>query len=125
VLLACAIINALLRELTYKPLLTPYIGSWAHQISSGTGILIFYIAIFLFLKTNKGNYSRIDLANVGFLWIFLTLIFETGMNFYIRHLTLWKVLETYYFWKGETWIFVLLSLLISPFIADKVLAKKD
>jgi hypothetical protein len=121
VLLILAIINALIRETTYKPLLNPYLGIWAHQLSSVTGIVLFYIAINFFLKRNQNKYSRKTLVIIGTYWIFLTLIFETGMNLFIRHLTIEQVLETYYFWKGETWIFVLLSLIISPLIAAKSL----
>jgi hypothetical protein len=53
VLLILALINATIRETTYKPLLTPYIGIWAHQISSLSGIILFFIAIYFFLKKTK------------------------------------------------------------------------
>lgn len=124
VLLIVALFNALIREVTYKPFLEPIIGTWAHQISSITGIILFFIAIFLFLKKTKNNYTKNDLYLVGLAWIFLTLIFETGMNIFIRNLTVEKVLETYYFWNGETWIFVLLSLIIIPQIVYLKLNKK-
>ena len=74
VLLALAFVNAAIRETTYKPLLEPYIGYWAHQISSLTEIIFF--------------------------------------------------LQTYYFRNGETWIFVLISLIISPLIIYKRIKKE-
>lgn len=124
VLLILALINATIRETTYKPLLTPYIGVWAHQISSLTGIILFFIAIYFFLKKIKVSYNKSDLFKVGLLWIVMTILFECFMNICIRHLTFQQVLKTYYFWQGDTWFFVLLSLIISPFIAHKILNRK-
>lgn len=123
VLLIVALINATIRETTYKPFLAPYIGMWAHQVSSLTGIILFFIAIYYFLKKTKEIYSKRDLLIGGCVWIVMTIIFECFMNFYLRHLSLSQVLETYYFWNGETWIFVLLSLLVSPLIASAILEK--
>lgn len=124
ILLILALINATIRETTYKPLLTPYIGIWAHQISSLTGIILFFIAIYYFLKKTKDNYQKSDLLKVGLSWILMTILFECFMNICIRHLTFQQVLQTYYFWKGDTWFFVLLSLVISPLIVQKILKKK-
>lgn len=65
ILLAIAMANAVVREATYKPLLTPYIGMWAHQISSLIGICLFFAAIYLFLKRIKNSYTKKDLVVVG------------------------------------------------------------
>ncbi len=123
VLFVLAIGNAIVREVTYKPLLEPIIGIWAHQISAVIAIFLFFGAIYAFLSYEKGSYTRRDLTVVGVLWFTLTVIFECFMNLYIRKLSLMEVLETYYFWKGELWVFVLLSLFISPFAADAILKK--
>ncbi|MFA5857378.1 MAG: hypothetical protein WC867_08505 [Candidatus Pacearchaeota archaeon] len=123
VLLILAILNAVVREATYKPILEPLIGNWAHQISSVIGILIFFIAILIFIKSVKKDYSKKDLIIIGIIWIVMTIIFEVFMNVYIRNLSLIEVVETYYFWRGELWIFVLLSLVISPLVADRWIRK--
>jgi uncharacterized membrane protein len=125
VLLILAFFNAAVREATYKPLLTPYIGSLAHQISSITGILLFFVAIYVFLKKTKADYSQKDLVFAGLLWIFMTILFETAMNVFVRQLSFQQVLQTYYFWEGETWVFVLLSLLVSPQIIFKLIKRKN
>ncbi len=124
ILLFVALVNALIRETTYKPFLTPVIGLWAHQISSLTGILLFFWAIYLFLKYTKVSYTRRDLLVTGFIWIGMTILFESGMNMYIRKLSIDEVLQTYYFWKGDTWIFVLISLGVSPLVADRIIHRK-
>ncbi len=121
ILLILAFINAIVREITYKPLLTPLIGIWAHQISSLTGIILFFIAIYFFLKRVKENYKRTDLIRAGLMWIFMTIIFETFMNMFVRKLSFSEVMQTYYFWEGETWIFVLMSLIISPLIIHRII----
>lgn len=123
-LLAAALINAAIRETTYKPILTPYIGIWAHQISSLTGIILFYICIYCFLKRLKTPHTRWDLVLVGALWILMTVVFESLMNAFIRKLSFDQVLQTYYFWRGDTWIFVLFSLVVSPLVADSMLKKE-
>jgi len=123
VLLVLAIVNAIVRETTYKPLLFPYIGMWAHQISSVTGILLFFGGIYLFLRRMKDSYTKNDLVKVGLMWIVMTFLFETFMNVFVRKLSFEQVLQTYYVWQGETWIFVLLSLLVSPVLIYYLLGK--
>lgn len=120
VLLITALINATARELTYKPLLTPYIGIWAHQISALTGILLFFIVIYIFLTKTKYKYSQKDLLIIGIMWLIMTVLFKCFMNSYIRHLSVEQVLQTYYFWKGDLWAFVLLSLIVIPQIIYKL-----
>lgn len=124
ILLVIAIANAVVREATYKPLLTPYIGMWAHQLSSLTGIVFFFIAIYVFLKTIHNEYAKKDVVVVSLIWICMTVMFETWMNMFIRHISFAETLQSYYFWKGETWIFVLASLLVSPLIIYRMLHKK-
>jgi len=123
ILLIIALVNATIRELTYEPLLSPHIGNWAHQISTITGIAFFFIAIYFYLKRTKHIYTQKDLINVALIWILMTLVFETFMNMFIRKLSFDQTLQTYYFWNGETWIFVLISLIISPLIIFRIQKK--
>lgn len=121
VLLILALLNATIREMTYKPFLTPYIGIWAHQISSLTAIVLFFIAIFIFLKKIVTDYTRKDVIVIGLLWLVMTFLFENSLSILVRHFSFTEILETYYFWNGETWIFVLLSLVVSPVIIFNIL----
>lgn len=97
ILLVMALVNAVVRETTYKPLLEPIIGIWAHQISSLTAVLLFALAIYTYLKNVHQNYHSRDLFFVGMMWMMMTIVFETGMNVFIRHLSFNEVLQTYYF----------------------------
>jgi len=123
VLLFLAIFNAIIREATYKPFLEPYIGNWAHQISSVTGIILFFIAIYLLLKFTKVEYTRHDLLNVGIMWMTMTIIFEFTFGYYVRGSSWNDMIHAYYFWKGELWIFVLISVVVIPQICFRLLKK--
>ena len=119
-LLVLALINATIRETTYKPLLEPYIVFWAHQLSSLSGIALFFVAIYLFLRRQRRNYTAKELWTMGSIWAGMTFIFELLMNLGLRHLAWSEIIRTYYFWQGETWIFVLLALLVSPIVAYRL-----
>lgn len=125
ILLITALLNATLREATYKPLLEPLIGSFAHQISSVVGIALFYGVIYWFLKKQWGSYQRRDVLLVGILWMVMTIGFETWMNVAIRQLTFMEVVETYALWRGELWPLVLLSLVVSPMVIYKRLSSRN
>jgi hypothetical protein len=125
ILLILALFNATLRELTYKPFLSPYIGAWAHQISSIIAIGLFFFAIYIFLRRNYTIYKREQLIRVGVIWMLMTFIFEVGMNLWVRNLSLAEIIKTYYFWQGEMWIFVLISLLFLPIAANKLLLRRE
>lgn len=124
-LLLLALINATIREVTYKPWLEPHIGFWAHQLSSLTGTVLFFGAIYFFIKNSRCKYSGRELLLMGLIWTVMTLVFEIFMNTCIRHLSRKDVLATYYFWRGETWIFVLLSILVAPSVAGRIIYSRD
>jgi len=121
VLLILAILNGIIRNATYKPLLEPIIGNWAHQISSITGIILFFIAIYLFLTFTKSNYTKQDLLNIGFMWMAMTIIFEFAFGYYFRQSSWSEMVGAYYFWRGELWFFVLLSVVVIPQICFRLL----
>lgn len=56
---------------------------------------------------------------IGLVWVVLTVVFETGMSLYLRGLSMSDVLQAYYFWKGETWIWVLVALLTMPLLIGR------
>lgn len=125
VLLVLAIFNAMVREMTYKPVLEPYLGMWAHQLSSLTGVLLFYLAIRWFLRRVQERYVDRDLMLIGLVWVVLTVVFETGMSLYLRGLSMSDVLQAYYFWRGETWIWVLVALFIMPLLIGRKMGRVD
>ena len=125
VLLIIAIINAVIREATYKPLLEPYIGNWAHQLSSITGIIFFFIAIYLFFRYINVEYNKLDVWIIGVKWVILTTIFEFTFGYYFRQSSWEEMFATYHFWKGELWFLVLIAVLFIPRICYILLNKKE
>jgi len=121
VLLALAILNAGIRENTYKRILQPVIGKWAHQISALTAITMFFLAMFVFFSRLSVDYSRSGMWAVGLMWMCMTFVFECVFGRLVRKSSWREILETYYFWKGELWIFVLLSVAVMPRIIYSML----
>jgi hypothetical protein len=77
------------------------------------------------LRRNYTIYKREQLIRVGVIWMLMTFIFEVGMNLWVRNLSLAEIIKTYYFWQGEMWIFVLISLLFLPIAANKLLLRRE
>lgn len=53
----------------------------------------------------------------------LTVVLETGMSLYLRGLSMSDVLQAYYFWRGETWIWVLVALFIMPLLIGRKMGR--
>lgn len=120
VLLAIALINAMVRDVTYIPIVEPYIGIWAHQIGAILVSIVIFVAIFLFVRNEKVKHPMSDLVSIGLMWVIFTVIFETFLGIVIQQMSIQEVLSAYYFWNGELWIVVLITMILSPIIADKI-----
>lgn len=93
------ILNGTLRELTYKN----FVGDLpAHQISTSTGIVFFGI-IFYFIFKKWGIESVKNAFIVGFVWLFLTILFEFGFGHYIMGNPWGKLLRDYNLAEGRVW----------------------
>ncbi len=119
-LLVTALINAVIREKLLKPWLEPSIGRWAHQLSVPTGFVLMLLATMLFLKYQKAPYKPADLWIVGMLWCIITLVFEFGFG-KARGMSWSELFAAYHLWKGELWMLLLLSLIVMPTLAHKLL----
>ena len=113
-MLMAAIINGGIRDATYKPLLLPYIGRWAHQVSTIILISLFAVIIYYFIKRYKDVLTLKHTIIISTIWFFATLAFEVFMVLVLSNGTVTKMLSAYYIWKGETWVLVPLSLIILP-----------
>lgn len=119
-----AILNATIREVTYKPLLEPYIGMWAHQISIIPGIFLFLLVTILFLKNTKAKYNKKDLLNIGLIWFILTILFEFIFGKFIMKKS-WEILFLQYnILSGDLWIILLITIIFLPKIAEKIIKRK-
>jgi hypothetical protein len=106
-----AIFNGILRELTYSHMVGEHV---AQQISSV--ILTLIIAFYVIALNSKLSLKNTQQAfAVGLIWLFFTLVFETLLSF-ILGIPFRIQLESYNLLKGNLWVLVLLTTLLSPMI---------
>ncbi len=119
-LLITAIVNAGLREKVLKPWLEESLGKWAHQLSVFTGFALFLLITMLFLKFQRAPYKLADLWIVGSMWCVMTVIFEFGFG-RARGMSWQELFAMYHFWKGDLWLFLVLSIIALPYLAERLL----
>jgi hypothetical protein len=91
----------------------------ADQIGMSSRIVYISIFAYLLLRYVK-KYETKDLADVGLLWLGLTLLFEWGGSFAIGR-PVDEILIGWNIFAGYLWPYVLLSYLLSPLIVGTIL----
>ncbi|MBI2486259.1 MAG: hypothetical protein HYW01_04730 [Deltaproteobacteria bacterium] len=114
-LVLLAILNGGVRE----KLLVPHLGQqWAHPVSGLlVSIIIFVITLGVF--PILGINSSYQAWLVGGIWLLLTVAFEFLFGHFVMGESLSKLLEAYDVLKGSLWLVVLVTTLISPYLAEK------
>lgn len=111
-MLAIAVVNGLIRDLTYQR----FIGELAgHQVSTAIGIILFGIYIRFVIRRWPPS-SIPAAAGVGVLWLVLTLAFEFLFFHYVAGHSWQRLCEAYHIHEGRVWILLLLWILIAPVI---------
>ncbi len=119
-ILILAILNGALREMV----LIPGIGLFAGLFTSG---LILSALVFLVAYVAMPGLGRLSNAQywlVGSVWLAMTVIFEFSFGFYIEHKELAEILQAYVFKGGNIWPVVLVSALVSPWLAAQLRARR-
>jgi ABC-type antimicrobial peptide transport system permease subunit len=106
----------ILMNLVYEPRWGALV---AHQIGMSSRIVYISIFAYLLLRYVK-KYETKDLADVGLLWLGLTLLFEWGGSFAIGR-PVDEILIGWNIFAGYLWPYVLLSYLLSPLIVGTIL----
>jgi hypothetical protein len=115
VLLVVAVVNGALRDALYKSTVGELA---AHQISTLTGIILFGIVIW-------GMTRRWPIASakqawtVGGTWLVLTVCFEFGFFHFIAGRPWDELLKAYDLLAGYVWVFLLIWVLIAPYVFYK------
>ncbi len=111
-----AIINGLVRQSVYQGMLGEL---RAHQLST-----VIACVLFLFLaKKIMPDMSQIkkkDLFKIGFIWVFLTILFEFGFGHFIAGHSWEHLLVDYNIFQGRVWTLFLGNLLIAPWFIAKI-----
>lgn len=112
-----AIINGVLREKIYKR----YTGELrAHQLSTITAALAFFMLVYTLLRDKIFSTSRIELLLIGILWVVMTVLFEFGFGRYVDKLSWEKLLTDYNIFKGRVWSLFLLIICFTPLLIKTI-----
>jgi hypothetical protein len=118
-MLAIAIANGTLRQLTFAKVLSePH----AHQLSTITGSIFLGAFIWLVIRNWPPSSSSQALL-IGFVWVSLTIAFESFMGFALQHRSLSQVLHEYNLFIGRVWLLFLVWLAVAPWLFFRLRSK--
>ena len=116
VLMVLAILNGTLRQLVYLELLGELT---AHQVSTFTGIGIFFLATWLINK--RWTIPSAGKAwLIGSTWLLMTIAFEFLFGHYVMHHTWEHLFQDYNLFAGRIWILVLIGTTITPYLVFRL-----
>ncbi len=107
-----AIANGLFREKILRSRLNEL---QAHQASSVTMIVLLGMYFWILFKIWFPASANQTLV-IGLIWLVLTIIFEFLFGHYVAGHSWDRLLQDYNILKGRIWIFVLIWMLIAPYI---------
>lgn len=111
-----AILNGSIRQFLIAPKVSELT---AHQISCFTGITLFFIVMFLWLKFTNASYNGNNLILIGVTFLFATILFEFVFGHYIMGHSWAKLLHDYNFFEGRLWALVLFWTTVGPYVVAK------
>lgn len=113
-----AIINAILRNGVYKPI----IGDLrAHQLSTIIFIAIILIVTYLVLRFSNLKLSTKEAFIIGIIWFVFTVCFEFLAGHYVFGNSWEHLIQDYNILEGRIWSLVLLTILFAPFTSNKLI----
>lgn len=111
-LMLLAILNGILRERAYAPLMSELT---AHQLSSL--ILIALSALYIWSLTGMFRIQSAGYALlIGLIWLGMTIGFEFGFGHYVMDHPWEKLVHDYDILSGRLWLLVLLWTAIAPWL---------
>jgi FtsH-binding integral membrane protein len=118
--LGLAILTVLLGALR-EAVLKPRLGSLrAHQLGTVVTCIILFLLIMWFVRAV--NAISVQALTIGVMWLVLTIGFETILGYYVLRQSWDVVLADYNISQGRVWPFVLLTVLLGPYLATQLVA---
>ena len=118
VFMILAIINAIIRNAVYKPI----IGDLrAHQLSTIIFIILVISITYLILRFSHLYLSDKEALIMGSIWLIFTICFEFLAGHYVFGNSWDKLFADYNIIKGRIWSLVLITTLFAPFISKRFL----
>jgi hypothetical protein len=115
ILMLAAIANGAVREFVYRPAVGELL---AHQISTLTAIILFGAIVWLLERIWPLNSGQA--VQVGIIWLFMTVVFEFGFGHFVAGHPWEKLLHDYNLAAGRVWIFVLLWVVLVPYVVHRL-----
>jgi hypothetical protein len=113
-----AIINAVLRNGVYKPI----IGDLrAHQLSTIIFIVIIIIVTYLVFRFSQIELTTQQTFIIGTIWLLATIFFEFLAGHYAFGNSWDKLLADYNILRGRIWSLVLIAIFFSPYLSSKLI----
>ncbi|MGB9713984.1 MAG: hypothetical protein ACPLZC_03275 [Candidatus Bathyarchaeales archaeon] len=112
-----AIINAVIRNEVYKPVVGDLA---AHQISSIIFMAVILVVTHAILRISNLELSDFKAFFMGTIWLISTITFEFIAGHYVFGNPWEKLLADYNLFEGRIWSLVLLIILLAPYIANKL-----
>lgn len=113
-----AIINAILRNTVYKPL----IGELrAHQLGTIIFVTLILLSTYVIIRVLNLRLSTNESFIIGTIWLISTICFEFLAGHYIFGNSWDKLLSDYNILKGRIWSLVLITIFFSPYLTSKLL----
>jgi len=112
-----AIINAGIRNGVYKPVVGDLA---AHQISSVIFMAVILVLTYAILRFSNLGLSDSEAFFMGTIWLISTIMFEFIAGHYVFGNPWEKLLADYNLFEGRIWSLVLLTILLAPYIANKL-----
>ncbi|MDD5057744.1 MAG: hypothetical protein PHQ60_07715 [Sideroxydans sp.] len=119
VLLAVAMVNGGLRDLTYGTQISEPL---ANQISCVSGILLFAVVIRQFVRRWPPASAR-EAWFIGLFWLALTVAFEFLFFHYVGGRSWAELLANYDIVHGRLWPLILLWVLVAPYFFYRLSGK--
>ncbi len=112
-----AIINGLIRNVVYKPIVGDLV---AHQISSIIFIAVILIVTYIIFKLTSLKLNDSEALLTGTIWLTMTIVFEFIAGHYVFGNPWENIFADYDLFKGRLWSIVLLFIFLSPYIVNKI-----
>ncbi|MGD2011690.1 MAG: hypothetical protein PVI76_11360 [Desulfobacterales bacterium] len=111
-----AIANGVLRQYVYRRWMKAL---WAHQVSSLTAVVLFYL--YTWILGNKWPLESSQQALVvGIVWLCLTVAFEFIFGHYVTKHPWSRLIQDYNLLSGRLWALVLLAVTAAPYVVFKL-----
>lgn len=118
VFMVIAIINAIIRNSLYKPVIGDLA---AHQISSITFIVAILVVTYLGMSLTNIQLTDLESVYTGAIWLISTILFEFIAGHYVFGNPWKKLSADYNLLQGRIWSLVLLTILVAPYTINKLL----